>query len=774
MSEITTEIFILTGECFDFQQKNCLRFYGTSKDLGAVEVLLTNHKPLFFIERNTTLYGLDKKYIRKEVNLKNFAGKPVDALYFETLKDYRKTLSEIKELGYKTYESDVDPVRRFLMERFINAQMRVIGKYEKTNEIVSFKNPKIEPCETNPDFVIMSLDIETSSKGNLLYSIAIHVTGRKGEIKKVFILGQPNKKSPAHIFFFEDERSLLLSFFDLIREIDPDIIIGWHIIGFDLLFLENKCKELNLNFYIGRKDGKVIIKKREPKGYFAFVQGRVVIDVPTTLRMSFYNFEDYRLETVAKELLGVGKTITSDQNKVKEIERFFSEDKLKLAEYNLQDTVLVSEIINKTKLIDQLVKRAQLSGLLIDNLGLMTAAFDHFFLPRLHRYGYVAPDVDDIEINEHAAGGYVIEPTPGIYENVSVFDFKSLYPSIIQTFKIDPLSRLLNNIDTIKTPEGFKFSSSQHFLPGFINSLMKQREIAKKNKDDALSQAIKILMNSFYGVMGSSNCRFYHPDLPTAITSTGKYLLLESKSYLESLGYKVVYGDTDSLFVIMIDSYSGNSQEKAGEELAKKLNEFWKNELKNKFNAESFLEIEFEKNYKKFIITPARGSSEYGAKKRYAGLLLKNGKEEIEFVGLEFVRSDWTKLAKEFQTELYRRIFNQDEIENWIRNLIKDLKSGKFDDKLIYKKRLRKNLDEYVKNIPPHVRAAKLLNEAQDVVYYVITKRGPIPIQFRHDDIDYEHYIEKQLKPIADSVLTFLGKSFDNIVSKNQLSIFDL
>lgn len=774
MSEVTTEIFLLTGECFDFQQKNYLRFYGTSKDLGAVEVLFTNHKPLFFIERNTTLYGLDKKYIRKEVNLKNFSGKPVDALYFETLKDYRQYLFEIKELGYKTYESDVDPVRRFLMERFINSQMRVIGNYDKTNEIVSFKNPKIEPCETNPNFVIMSLDIETSSKGNLLYSIAIHVTGRKGEIKKVLILGQPNKKFPDHILFFEDERNLLLSFFNLIREIDPDIIIGWHIIGFDLLFLENKCKELNLNFYIGRKDGKVIIKKREPKGYFAFVQGRVVIDVPTTLRMSFYNFEDYRLETVAKELLGVGKTITSDQNKVKVIERFFSEDKLKLSEYNLQDAVLVSAIVSKTKLIDQLVKRAQLSGLLIDNLGLMTAAFDHFFLPRLHKYGYVAPDVDDIEINEHAAGGYVIEPTPGIYENVSVFDFKSLYPSIIQTFKIDPLSRLLNHIDTIKTPEGFKFSSTQHFLPDFINSLIKQREIAKKNKDDALSQAIKILMNSFYGVMGSSNCRFYHPDLPTAITSTGKYLLLESKSYLESLGYKVVYGDTDSLFVIMIDLHSNNSEEKAGEELAKKLNEFWKNELKNKFNAESFLEIEFEKNYRKFIITPARGSSEYGAKKRYAGLLIKNGKEEIEFVGLEFVRSDWTKLAKEFQTELYRRIFNQDEIDNWIRNLIKDLKSGKFNDKLIYKKRLRKNLDEYVKNIPPHVRAAKLLNEAQDVVYYLITKRGPIPIQLRHDDIDYEHYIEKQLKPIADSVLTFLGKSFDNIVSKNQLSIFDL
>jgi DNA polymerase-2 len=404
------------------------------------------------------------------------------------------------------------------------------------------------------------------------------------------------------------------------------------------------------------------------------------------------------------------------------------------------------------------------------DLALMTSAFDHFYLPKLHRYGYVAPDVKNFETSVHAAGGHIIEPIPGIYNDVIVLDFKSLYPSIIQTFKIDPLSRLLSNIDKIQTPEGFKFSATKHFLPDFIQQLMEQRSLAKEKNDFALSQAIKILMNSFYGVMGSYGCRFYHPNLPTAITSTGKHLLLGSKKFLEQLGYKVVYGDTDSLFVLMIQKSETDFQQ-AGKQLANLLNDFWKFELLNKYKVNSYLEIEYEKYYKKFIITPARGG-DYGAKKRYVGLISNNNSEEIEFVGMESVRSDWTRLAKEFQEELYKKIFNNDEVDDWIRSFVVKLLSGQFDDKLIYKKRLRKDLDDYVKNVPPHVRAARLLQNPSDTIFYLITHRGPIPVEFKHDDIDYNHYLEKQLKPIADSVLVFFGKSFDTIVNNSQLSMF--
>jgi DNA polymerase-2 len=245
---------------------------------------------------------------------------------------------------------------------------------------------------------------------------------------------------------------------------------------------------------------------------------------------------------------------------------------------------------------------------------------------------------------------------------------------------------------------------------------------------------------------------------------------LGSKEFLESKNYKVIYGDTDSLFIKLkeVESIDGETQ---GKKLAEELNKYWELTLKEKYHVESYLELEYEKFYEKFIITPARGS-ETGAKKRYAGLLNKNGTKVIEFVGMEFVRSDWTKLAKEFQEELYMKIFSGEEVENFIIETIKKLKAGVYDDKLVYRKRLRKDVDEYIKNIPPHVRAAKMLREPGDVVYYVITERGPIPIQFSYNDIDYNHYIEKQLKPIADSVLALLGKSFDSIVGSDQMSFF--
>jgi DNA polymerase-2 len=406
----------------------------------------------------------------------------------------------------------------------------------------------------------------------------------------------------------------------------------------------------------------------------------------------------------------------------------------------------------------------------MDQLGMMTAAFDHFYLPKLHRAGYVAPNVKDIEANEHAAGGYVMEPVPGIYDNVIVLDFKSLYPTIIQTFKIDPLSRLLSDIDTIKTLNGYKFSLTQHFLPDFITGLMEQRNIANKKKDKQLSQAIKILMNSFYGVMGSFGCRFYHRNLPTAITGTGHKLLLGSKDYLANISYDVVYGDTDSLFIKLKEGEGENASEH-GKRLAKQLNNYWTEKIKKEFGLKSYLELEYEKYYRKFIITPARGS-ELGAKKRYAGLLSKNGEEKLEFVGLEFVRSDWTQLAKEFQVELYNRVFHNQDIEDWLKNFVLKVKNSEFDEKLVYKKRLRKDVEDYTKNIPQHVKAAKLLRESSGTVYYVITKRGPIPVELKHNDIDYDHYIEKQLKPIADSVLSLLNKSFDSFVDSDQMSFF--
>ena len=770
IKEHSAFVFIITGEWYDSKGSNVLRFVGTSEKHKPVEIKITNNNPVFFVKRETQLSNLNIPFTRKEVELKSFTGEAVDAVYFNTQSDLRKTTEELYQREITTFESDVDPARRYLMERFINAQIKVTGKAENNGNILTFINPAIEPADVNPEFLIASIDIETGKNNTKLYSIAVHLTDKESEIKKVFIVDEKEDNLKDYILSFKDEKELLVNFLKWFKEKDPDIIIGWHVIGFDLMFLENKCSEYHIPFDIARAGGRVSLRTRKPRGYFASITGRVVIDGPPALRSSFFTFEDYRLETVAREFLAEGKTITPDKNKVKEIERLFKEDKKTLAEYNLKDAELVTDIFRKSGLIGLSVRRSQLSGLLMDQLGMMTHAFEYFFLPRLHRAGYVAPNLKDVQTNEHAAGGYVMKPVPGIYNDVVVLDFKSLYPTIIRTFKIDPLSRLLSDVDTIETLNGYKFSATKHFLPEFIAQLMEQRSLAQKNNDKQLSQAIKILMNSFYGVMGSFNCRFYHPHLPTAITGTGHKLLLGSKEYLAKQGYEVVYGDTDSLFIRLKEG-EGKFAEENGKRLADELNKFWSEKIKTEYGLKSYLELEYEKYYRKFIITPARGS-ESGAKKRYAGLLIENGEEKIEFVGLESVRSDWTALAKEFQLQLYGKIFKDEDVDDWIKDFVNRVKNGEFDEKLVYRKRLRKDVADYTKNIPQHVKAARMLGETSGTVYYVITKRGPVPIELKHNDIDYKHYIEKQLKPIADSVLSLLGKSFDTIVESDQLSFF--
>src|SRR3990172_5004891 len=359
----TAHVFILTGEWMDSRGSNILRFIGTSAELGPVEINITNNKPVFFIERDTVLENLDTPYTRKEVELKSFAGNEIDALYFNTQGDLRKAADLLHQNEITTYESDIDPARRCLMERFINAQIKVTGRTGKKDSLTSFTNPKIEPCEITPEFVVASLDIETGAHNNNLYSIAVHVTGRKGEFKQIFLVNTDEEELPDNILSFPDEKELLLRFIEWFNNTDPDVIIGWHVIGFDLMFLQNKCDELHIPFNIARGNGRVSLRARKPRGYFASITGRVVIDGPPALRSSFFTFEDYRLETVAQELLEEGKAISLDQNKVEEIERLYKEDKIAHTEYNLKDYLLVTDIFRKSALIELSVRRSQLSGL---------------------------------------------------------------------------------------------------------------------------------------------------------------------------------------------------------------------------------------------------------------------------------------------------------------------------------------------------------------------------------------------------------------------------
>ncbi|MBW2592428.1 MAG: hypothetical protein JRE58_05410, partial [Deltaproteobacteria bacterium] len=256
---------------------------------------------------------------------------------------------------------------------------------------------------------------------------------RKGSVDG--LPGYPFEELPegGHLYRMPREKELLRAFLIVMGVLDPDIIIGWHVIGFDLLFLEKKYKECRVPFLIGRDHGSPRIREIRKGIFRADMCGRIVIDGPPALRSAFYSFDNFRLETVASALLGVGKDIGEGKDKVAEIERRFREDKRSLAHYNLLDCKLVSGIFEKTGLIDLVFKRATISGLPMDRVGMSVAAFDYFMLPHSHRKGFVAANVRDVVNVGHAQGGWVFTKDPGFYEHVVVLDFKSLYPSIIRT-----------------------------------------------------------------------------------------------------------------------------------------------------------------------------------------------------------------------------------------------------------------------------------------------------------------------------------------------------
>lgn len=755
------EAFIFKGSSFDYDNQTVIKLYGQSNQ-GSFLVTINQFRNYFFVES------------KQPTSLKSLDGHWVTKVECATQEQLKAKCQEYISQGLKTFESDIKPLDRYLMDHNIFAQIDIAGSSYIKDGLLIFENPKITPGHYYPEYKIMSFDIETGKDGRLL-SLAYSFRSKAINEDRTIVLGQ-GVETP-DVKFAMKEQGILDFFQSAVKRLDPDIFTGWNVIGFDFHFLDKKSKQLKFPISLGRNNRPLDMFQSARGEWHVKLEGRVVIDGPWSMKMNFFSFESFKLNHVAKELLGSGKDIDEDEtfDKWGEIERRFREDKMALARYNVMDATLVLDIFEKTKLIDLMLTRSFISGMLIERVGGSTASFDHFYLPPLHEAGVVAPNVEDIGWARQSKGGFVLNPKVGIHPNVLVMDFKSLYPTVIQTFLIDPLSRFYRNENPLITPMGLAFSRTQHILPGKIAELLERRSEAKKLKNTNLSQAVKILMNSFYGVMGSSGCRFYQEDLPDGITGSGQWILKTVIEFLENKGFAVLYGDTDSLFVQLptIEDYDGQAKN-----LVNEVNAFLTNKLKNDFDVESKLEIQYDKFFQTLILTSARGNEE-GAKKRYAGLSIKNidGKkvEEMVLTGMEYVRSDWSLLARNFQYELIRRVFYGEDVQEYIDEILKRLDKKELDDQLILSKRLSKPLDEYVKNVPPHARAAKLLYEQLGILkkrpQYVMTLRGAIPIELPHADIDYDYYLDRQLAPIADSILGLFGKSFEEMRGP-QLSLF--
>lgn len=731
---------------------------------GAVRVVIPGQESVFFVHHSAELP--EGGYRRESLGLRSLRQVPVDGIYFKSQRTLRDFGNQLKDRGIATFESDVKPEDRYLMERFVCGTVRIEGESTENRGFLEFVGPVLTPGGVVPDLRVVSVDIETEGLAGRLYSVGVQ-TPMQG-----FVWMVGDGVEGELVRYCADERSLLNAFLDWVAETDPDVLIGWNVVAFDLAFLVRRAKELGVPFTLGRGRSRcdVLEPMSARQSHIARLEGRVMLDGIQLMRMGTWGLESYALENVAQELLGTGKLIQGAGNKVEEIDRQYREDKESLARYNLEDCRLVYEIFKKADLLNFAIERSKLTGLALDRQGGSVAAFDFLYLPRLHREGYVGHDTGTVTDPVTSPGGYVMDSKPGLYENVLVLDFKSLYPSIIRTFYIDPLGLSVSEGEQVEGFIGATFSREHSILPGLIESLWAARDEAKRDKNDALSYAIKIIMNSFYGVLGSSGCRFYDPKLATSITKRGHELITRSRDYIEEHGYEVIYGDTDSVFVL-VGAEPERGVREIGEELASGLNVWWEETLRTEMDLESHLEIEFETHYRRFFMPTIRGSQK-GSKKRYAGLIEGAGDAyEVQFKGLESVRTDWTPLARRFQQELFRRVFLDEPYIDFVKEIADGVLAGDFDEELVYRKRLRQKIEDYVKNVPPHAQAAKKLGRAVRWVEYVITVNGPEPVEKRESGLDYAHYLDRQLAPAADALLGCFGESFEKITGK-QMEMF--
>lgn len=762
------ECFLLTAQSRDNGPHFEITLWAAGSCGNAVKIIINDFRPLFFCRRSLTPQNAKFSFSeRKQLPLRSLDMNEVDCLYFDTFSQMQHASRTLKAAGQKIFESDVHPMERYLMERMVSGGIKVTGNREHSGPFDLFTNPHLRGCAVQtPILKVLSLDIETNVATGEIYSIAC----KDSQQERVFIRG--DFQNSENIHFCKDERQLLIDFFAYVKNSDPDIIIGWSVIDFDLRVIQERCVRTGVSFDLGREIGSRVVKGQNSGVWSARIPGRVVMDVPMMLRAYNHTFEEYSLDFVASQILGQHKTIQlSGKEKIKQIYYLFNNDKYELAAYNLTDAKLTLDIFTKTEILQNAIERSKRSGSTLDRTGGSVAAFDHLYLPRLHRAGFVAGDTADIvQTGEPLPGGHVLEPTPGLYNNVLVFDFKSLYPSIIMTFMIDPLGFKIVDDKKLSNPAGTSFSTDKSILPDIIRELMEGRAKAREQKNAILSYAIKILMNSFYGVLGSNGCRFFSPQLASTITLTGRYILKTTIEHIEKIsGKQVIYGDTDSLFV-HLGEVSADEAAALGETISKRTTLWLAEHLKEKFNADSALELQYETHFNRFFLPSLRGGQHgQGSKKHYCGAIIdKKGEINLTFKGMESARSDWTDLAKEFQHELFIMFFSGKPLAQYVNDTARLLLQGRLDQKLIYKKRLRKRIDQYTAHIPPHVQAAKLLDSPPRVIKYCITREGPQPLEKLTAPLDYHHYMESQLKPIADSILEWTGTSFDKIVSGQQ------
>lgn len=691
-------------------------------------------------------------------------GLPSATVLFQTPQDMLSLRDRLHHEQIPTYEADLRFAEAYLIRNNIRGGVEINGTptFNDPSVDVVFNDPDVRAISIEFQPTVLSFDIETDPTARQLLAISMYGP----TTDEVVVVDPENRPMPDRATRVPSAMEGIQLFADRVRELDPDVIVGWNVIDFDLAVLLRIARKNRISLCLGRSESDVRIYSGS--GMFgasrAVIQGRMVLDGIGLIRGAFIPFAEHNLDAVARKVLGEGKAVIEKvHDRADEILTRYHQDLEGFVEYSRADARLAYQIIEKLDLISLAVKRSKLTGMTLDRVAASIASFDFVYLSQLEQRKIRAPSMLSNRAphrNRHS-GALVLEPEPGYYKNVWTFDYRSLYPSIIRTFNIDPLTQTKDceSTDVIRTTNDTCYRRDPAILPTFLDRLFAEREEAKTAGDQISSQAIKILMNSFYGVLATPHSRFHNPDMANSITSLGRHFLRFAKTWFEDHGFTVLYGDTDSVFVQSGESSADDAFDQ-GQQLRQSFNYDLTSYVSRKWALDNKLELEFEHLYTKFFLQHMRRSKS-GSRKRYVGFDYRT--QKIVFVGLESVRRDWTELAKDVQREMFRRLFAEESVDEYLRSYIADLRAGVLDEKLVYRKRLRKPLHEYKKVSPPYVVAGRKLESAGRVIKYVMTTDGPEPVEQLTHALDHEHYLQKQIQPVVQPILEVLGLDFQRI-----------
>jgi DNA polymerase I/DNA polymerase-2 len=785
--------------------KPVVELYCLNKDGKVVVLLDDTFEPYFYVlpkqgkeeEVKKKIESLSRKEIKrveiverkllgeKKKFLKVFCDLPPNAQKMrDIIKEWEEDGTVIEE-----YEYVISFYKRYLIDKQISGMQWIEVEGEEVNKkdyqaekVLKLKRLKgLEDFEL-PKMKILAFDIETAEEEGKQKVIMISLFGEN--FKKVLTYKADNY--PDYVEVVESEKKLLESFVEIVKIEDPDFLVGYNTDMFDFQVLQERADELKVKLFLSR-DGSYLKFARRARISAAKLNGRVHIDIfnfINNILSPTLQTETLTLDSVSAELLGDEKIEMEFEEILKAWRK--GKDLTKLAEYCLKDAELTLKLSNL--LLPLIFEICRVVGQLPFDVSRMTYGqlVEWYLTKKAFNNEEIIlnqPKWEEIQRRRLVTytGAFVKEPIPGIHEQIAVLDFRSLYPSIITSFNIslETLNCSCCKDDGYKVPElNYYFCKKKKgLISTAIKELIEKRiEIKKKMKSIKNSSpewnqlynqqyALKIIANASYGMFAFPGAKWYSKECAESCTAFGRYYIKEAMEFAEKEGFTVVYGDTDSMFIKLAKP---GKIEEAVKSFVDKINK----------KLPGIMELELQDIYKCGIFIP-RGVGPGTAKKKYA---LIDFKGNLLIRGLEKVRRDWCKLARDTQEKVLRLVLERKDVKGaieYVKEVIRKLRERKVNlrDLTIYEQ-LVKPIEEY-KAIGPHVMVAKKMMERGRsvgpgiVIMFAITKgKGSIseraePIEdVKLEDIDEEYYIHHQILPAALRVLTVLGVTEEELLGK--------